>query len=58
MTAVNLVMDMSEGIVDRFRTMPIARASVLTGQVIGSLIRTLISIALVIAVALLMKEEM
>jgi ABC-2 type transport system permease protein len=52
-TAVNLVMDMSEGIVARFRTMPIARASVLTGQVIGSLIRTLISIDLVIAVALL-----
>ena len=47
-TAVNLVMDMNEGIINRFRTMAISRASVLTGQVIGSLIRTLISIALVI----------
>src|SRR5205807_7760468 len=52
-TAVNLVMDMNEGIITRFRTMAISRASVLTGQVLGSLIRTLISIALVIGVALL-----
>jgi ABC-2 type transport system permease protein len=53
-TAINLCMDMSEGIIARFRTMAIARASVLTGQVIGSLIRTLISVALVVGVALLM----
>jgi ABC-2 type transport system permease protein len=52
-TAINICMDMSEGIITRFRTMAISRASVLTGQVIGSLIRTLISIALVIGVALL-----
>ena len=36
-----------------FRTLAISRASVLTGQVIGSLIRTLISVVLVIGVALL-----
>ncbi|HLZ20658.1 MAG TPA: ABC transporter permease [Ktedonobacterales bacterium] len=53
-TAVNLVMDMNEGIIARFRTMAIFRASVLTGQVLGSLIRTLISVVLVIGVALLM----
>ena len=53
-TAVSLVMDMNEGIITRFRTMPIARASVLTGQVLGSLIRTLISAVLVFGVALLM----
>ncbi len=53
-TAVNLVMDMNEGIITRFRTMAIARGSVLTGQVIGSLIRTIISVCLVIGVALLM----
>jgi ABC-2 type transport system permease protein len=52
-TAVNLVMDMNEGIISRFRTMAISRASVLTGQVLGSLIRTMISVVLVIAVALL-----
>src|SRR5258707_13741994 len=53
-TAINLVMDMNEGIITRFRTMAIFRASVLTGQVLGSLIRTMISVCLVIGVALLM----
>jgi ABC-2 type transport system permease protein len=51
-TAVNVCTDMSEGIIARFRTMAIARTSVLTGQVLGSLIRTLISGALVVAAAL------
>ena len=53
-TAINLCMDMSEGIIARFRTMAIFRASVLTGQVLGSLIRTMISIGLIIGAALLM----
>lgn len=53
-TAVNLCGDLSEGIITRFRTMAIARASVLTGQVLGSLIRTMVSIGLVLGVALLM----
>jgi len=53
-TAVNLCMDMAEGIIARFRTMAIARASVLTGLVVGSLIRTMITNGIVIAVALLM----
>jgi len=51
-TAVNVCTDASEGIISRFRTMAISRASVLTGQVAGSLIRTVISAVLVIAVAL------
>lgn len=53
-TAVNLVMDMNEGIIARFRTMAIARASVLTGQVLGSLLRTMMSVVLVTGVAILM----
>ena len=53
-TAINLCMELSEGIITRFRTMAISRASVLTGQVIGSLIRTLLSACLVLGVALLM----
>lgn len=53
-TAINLCMDMSEGIIARFRTMAIARSSVLTGQVLGSLIRTMITIVLIIGIALLM----
>jgi ABC-2 type transport system permease protein len=42
---------MTEGIISRFRTMAISRTSVLTGQVLGSLLRTMISGALVLAVA-------
>ena len=46
-TAISVAMDMSEGIIARFRTMSIARVSVLTGHVVGSLIQTLIAIAVV-----------
>ena len=53
-TAISVAMDMSEGIIARFRTMAIARVSVLTGHVVGSLIQTLIAIAVVLAVALAM----
>ena len=53
-TALNLVSDMSEGIIARFRTMAIWRASVLTGTVIGSLIRTMITVLLVVALAFLL----
>ena len=53
-TAINLCMDMAEGIITRFRTMAIFRSSVLIGQVIGSLIRTMMSIVIVLGVALLM----
>jgi ABC-2 type transport system permease protein len=50
-TALKVCSDFRLGIIDRFRTMAIARASVLTGQVGGSLIRTMISAVLVVAVA-------
>jgi ABC-2 type transport system permease protein len=51
-TAVAVCTDMTEGIVNRFRTMAITRDSVLTGHVVGSMIQTLISVAVVIAIAL------
>ena len=50
-TAISVAMDMTEGIIARFRTMAIARASVLTGHVLGSLIQTMLSLAGVVAVA-------
>ncbi|MFJ7203310.1 ABC transporter permease [Streptomyces sp. NPDC098789] len=53
-TAVGVCVDMTEGIVNRFRTMPISRASFLTGHVVGGVIQTLISVALVTGIALLM----
>ncbi|MFE9427011.1 ABC transporter permease [Kitasatospora sp. NPDC006697] len=51
-TAVSVCTDMTEGIINRFRTMSIARSSVLTGHVIGNVIQTMISLVMVIAVAL------
>jgi ABC-2 type transport system permease protein len=50
-TAININTDTGEGIIARFRTMPIWRPSVLAGQVAGSLARTLVTGALLLAVA-------
>jgi ABC-2 type transport system permease protein len=50
-TAIVVAMDMTGGIVDRFRTMAIARSSVLTGHVLASLIQALAGIAIVLVVA-------
>ena len=52
-TAISVAMDMTGGIIARFRTMAIARVSVLTGHVLSSLIQALVAVALVIGVALL-----
>jgi ABC-2 type transport system permease protein len=52
-TAISVAMDMTEGIIARFRTMAIFRPSVLTGHVLGSMIQTILSLAFVIGVALL-----
>jgi ABC-2 type transport system permease protein len=50
-TAISVATDMTEGIVARFRTMAIARVSVLTGHVVGSLIQVMLALAIVLAVA-------
>ncbi|MEU7757538.1 MULTISPECIES: ABC transporter permease [Micromonospora] len=52
-TAIAVAMDMTEGIVARFRTMSIARAAVLTGHVVGAVAQTLLGLAVVVGVALL-----
>ena len=52
-TAISVAMDMTEGIIARFRTMAIFRPSVLTGHVVGSMIQAMLSLAVVIGVALL-----
>ena len=52
-TAISVAMDMSEGIIARFRTMAVARASVLTGHVVGSVIQTMLALAVVVVAALL-----
>ena len=51
-TAISIAMDMTEGIIDRFRTMAIARSAVLTGHVIGALLQTLAVLVLVVGVSL------
>jgi ABC-2 type transport system permease protein len=55
--AITVAMDMTEGIIARFKTMAIARVSVLTGHVVGSLIQTMIAMAVVFGVALLLGFE-
>jgi ABC-2 type transport system permease protein len=50
-TAIVVAMDMTGGIIDRFRTMAIARSAVLTGHVLASLVQVLLSFVVVVAVA-------
>jgi ABC-2 type transport system permease protein len=52
-TAVTVAMDMTTGIIARFRTMSIARASVLTGHVAGSMIQSLLGVGVIIGLAFL-----
>lgn len=53
-TAYRLFLDMQSGIVDRLRSMPIARSSVLWAHVLTSVAANLISVAVVTGVALLL----
>jgi ABC-2 type transport system permease protein len=52
-TSIGVAMDMTEGIIARFRTMAIFRPSMLTGHVLGALIQTLFALAFVTAFSLL-----
>lgn len=53
-TAFRLFADAQSGIFERFQSLPIARSSALWAHVLTSLIANLISVAIVVAVALLM----
>ena len=52
-TAITVAMDTADGIIARFRSMAISRASVLTGHVLSSMILCMLSVAIVVVVALL-----
>ena len=52
-TAMNVALDLKRGIVDRFRSLPMADATVLIGHVTADLIRNLISTTIMILVGLL-----
>lgn len=56
-TAVDVATDMTNGIIDRFRTMPIRAASVITGHVVASVARNILATCIVILVALLVGFE-
>jgi len=51
--AVRLSMDMQRGMVSRFRTMPIASSSILSGHAVSSLLSNLFSVFLVVLMGLL-----
>ena len=53
-TAIYVAKDATEGIIDRFRTMPIAKASVLTGHVLAALVQTAVALVVVLAIAVLL----
>lgn len=52
-TAVGLAEDLERGVVDRFRSMPMARSAVLNGRTLADLVRSLFVLALMIAVGYL-----
>lgn len=51
---VNLNSDITKGVFDRFRSLPIARSSPLVGAVLGDVVRFVLSITVLMAVGLLM----
>ncbi|MFD0396993.1 ABC transporter permease [Kitasatospora sp. NPDC127121] len=53
-TAIGVCVDMTEGIVNRFRTMAISRSAFLAGHVVGSVIQTMLGLVLVVGAALAM----
>ena len=53
-TAISTATDMTSGIIARFRTMDIARVSVLTGHVLGAVIKTGFAVVVVAAFAFLL----
>ncbi|MCZ4510213.1 ABC transporter permease [Streptomyces sp. ActVer] len=56
-TAVLVATDMTNGIIDRFRTMAIAKVSVLGGRVLGAMIQTALALAVIFGVAFLLGLE-
>ena len=49
-TTISVAADMHEGVIDRFRTLPMAKSAVVTGHVIADLARSLIGLAVTVAV--------
>jgi ABC-2 type transport system permease protein len=52
LTPIGVAMDMTEGIIARFKTMAVWRGAVLAGHVIANMIQTLLAVVLVLAVSI------
>ncbi len=52
-TTMNLAVDLKEGIVDRFRSLPMASSALVVGHIASDLVRNLISGAIIIAIGFL-----
>lgn len=53
-TAILVAKDATEGIIDRFRTMPVARSAPLTSHVLAAMVQTVAGVAAVLATAVLL----
>src|SRR3954454_8566239 len=52
-TAVGLSQDLQRGVIDRFRSMPMARSAVLVGRTVADLVRNILIVCLMIVVGYL-----
>jgi ABC transporter DrrB family efflux protein len=52
-TGIGLAEELQKGLVDRFRSLPMARSAVLTGRTIADLVRNMFVVAVMLAVGLL-----
>lgn len=50
-TGISLAVDLQQGMIDRFRSLPIARSAVLAGRTIADSVRTLFQLTLMVIVA-------
>jgi ABC-2 type transport system permease protein len=53
-TAILVAKDATEGIIDRFRTMPVARSAPLTSHVLAAMVQTALGVTVVLAMAVLL----
>jgi len=48
-TAISVASDLGEGVIDRFRTLPMAKSAVITGHIVADLARSLVGLAVATA---------
>jgi oleandomycin transport system permease protein len=52
MTGIGLNEDLAKGIIDRFRSLPIARSAVLAGRILADAVRLVASLAVILGVGM------